>query len=113
MSWSSLGQIRPEYENWTFWPEIDLNGDLFRLTHHYDLGGIPARLLVGSYYPAHQAYFDIQLVYPSPTVQLLIMPVPELLQAQGAVLRDMAAKITFGSNVHDLDNWRVDLDVWI
>lgn len=113
MPWSSLGNIKPEYQDWTFWPETDVNGDLFRLTHHYELGGVTGRLLVGAYYPAYDAWSEIQLIYPDPPKQILLAPVPQVLIDQGVVVRDFAAKITFGSNVLEQDNWRLDLDVWL
>lgn len=113
MPWSSLGNIKPQYEHWTFFEHTDWDGSLFRLTHHYDLGGVTGRLLMGAYNPVIDAWSDLQLIYPDPTRQFFINEIPPILRDQGIIGRDFGAKITFGSNVLEQDNWRITLEVWL
>lgn len=110
MAWFNLGTLTPSQTEWQFFDVIDnLSTKLFRVTHSYDLGGVTATLLIASYHPAYDAFFNIRKIYPEPRVQILEYPVPvELLPAE----RDIAIKATWRSKIYTQDNWRVSLDAW-
>jgi len=112
VAWINLGTIAPDYGLWTPWPVADVGGDLFRLTHSYQFGGVPGRLLVAPLYPAYNAHGAVKLVYPDPLVQLHYWPVPPEFAAAGAVVREIETVITVGSKAGPIDNWTVQLEVW-
>lgn len=112
MGWSELGQLAPNQDDWQFYEVPDIDGNLFRIRHSYDLGGLPAALLLCSYHPIFDAFFDVRKFYPSLPRQIFLMPVPAEFKNNG-IVREIAIKATWRSNIHALDNWRVALDTWL
>lgn len=112
MAWAQLGDLAPDPDNWQFFDVPDIDGNLFRIRHYYDLGGLPAALLLCSYHPVYDAYFDVRKFYPSLPRQIFLMPVPSEFKDNG-IVREIAIKATPRSRIHDLDNWHVTLDTWL